>query len=242
MMDPSTGSGQDEDQVGGDAAAEAFEALRAEVTLLRRAVERLAAERAELPQPKDYDETLGRMALAINKLSERMNMLAERPGITITPEGIARQIAAAAGSVRAEDQRTIAAAGKSLEEAIRALHGYVASVRRGDEQNRWLAWTAIGAAAIGMLLWAAFAGAVARAVPESWLWPERMAARTLRLDTWNAGRRLADVSRPEAWNAMVRNAVVMQGNEAAIERCRRTATKAREAVSCTVRIGPDGQR
>jgi hypothetical protein len=240
MADPSTGS--DEDQIGGDAAAEAFEALRAEVTLLRRAIERLTAERAELPQPKDYDETLGRMALAINKLSERVNMLAERPGIGITPEGIARQIVAAAGSVRAEDQRTIAAAGKSLEDATRALHGYIVSARRGGEQNRWLTWTAIGAAAIGALLWMAFAGAVARAVPESWLWPERMAAHTLRLDTWNASRRLAGVSRPEAWNAMVRGAIVIQGNEAAIERCRRAATKAREAVPCTVRIGPDGQR
>ena len=49
----------------GDAAAEAFEAVRGEVALLRRAVERLAAERAELPAPKDYDETLGRIAQAI---------------------------------------------------------------------------------------------------------------------------------------------------------------------------------
>ncbi|MGW8192546.1 DUF6118 family protein [Sphingomonas hankookensis] len=232
----------DEDRNGDDAAAEAFEELRAEVTLLRRAVERLAAERAELPQPKDYDETLGRIAQAISKLSERMNVLAERPGISITPEGIARQVAAAAGTVRAEDQRTIAAAGKSLEDATRALHGYIASARRGDEQNRWLAWTAIGAVAFGMLLWAAFAGAVARAVPESWLWPERMAARTLRLDTWDASRRLAGVSRPETWNTMVRGAIVVQDNEAAIERCRRAATKAREAVPCTVRIAPGEQR
>jgi hypothetical protein len=232
----------DEDRNGDDAAAEAFEELRAEVTLLRRAVERLAAERTELPQPKDYDETLGRLAQAISKLSERMNVLAERPGITITPEGIARQVAAAGSTARAEDQRTIAAAGKSLDDATRALHGYIVSARRSDEQNRWLAWTTIGATAFGMLLWAAFAGAVARAVPEGWLWPERMAARTLRLDTWDASRRLAGVSRPETWNTMVHGAIVMQGNEAAIERCRRAASRARETVPCTVRIGPGEQR
>ncbi|WP_447406165.1 hypothetical protein, partial [Clostridium perfringens] len=91
---------------------------------------------AELPQPKDYDETLGRIAKAINKLAERMDVLAERPGISITPEGIARQIAATGSTVRAEDQGTIAAAGKSMEDATRALHGYVVSARRGDEQNR----------------------------------------------------------------------------------------------------------
>ncbi|MCB8828141.1 DUF6118 family protein, partial [Escherichia coli] len=224
-----------------DAAAEAFEELRAEVTLLRRAVERLAAERAEraeLPQPKDYDETLGRIAKAINKLAERMDVLAERPGISITPEGIARQIAAAGSTVRAEDQRTIAAAGKSMEDATRALHGYVVSARRGDEQNRWLAWTAIGGVALGMLLWAALAGEVARTVPESWLWPERMAARTLRLDTWTAARRLASVSQPETWNAMVRGSVLIQNNRTAIERCRRAAMKADGDVRCTIDVPP----
>ncbi|PZR78120.1 MAG: hypothetical protein DI537_42445 [Stutzerimonas stutzeri] len=232
----------DEDQVGDDAAAEAFEELRAEVTLLRRAVERLAAERAELPQPKDYDETLGRIAKAINTLAERMDVLADRPGISITPEGIARQVAAAASTVRAEDQRTIAAAGKSLEDATRALHGYVVTARRGDEQNRWLAWTAIGGVALGIFLWAVFAGAVARTVPESWLWPERMAARTLRLDTWTAARRLASVSQPETWNAMVRGSVLIEDNRAAIERCRRAAARTREAVPCTLQVAAGEER
>lgn len=228
----------DEDQIGDDAAAEAFEELRAEVTLLRRAVERLAAERAELPQPKDYDETLGRIAKAINKLAERMDVLAERPGISITPEGIARQIAAAGSTIRAEDQRMIASAGKSLEDATRALHGYVVSARRGHEQNRWLVWMAIGGVVLGMILWAAFAGAVARAVPEGWLWPERMAVRTLRLDTWTASRRLAAVSRPDTWNTMVAGAVIVQDNREAIERCRKTVSRTREAVRCTVDIHP----
>jgi hypothetical protein len=227
------------DEEGLDEAAQAFEALRAEVTLMRRAVERLTAERAELPQAKDYDETLGRIAKAINKLAERTNVLAERPGISITPEGIARQTAAAGATARAEDQRTIAAAGKSLVDATRALHSYVVSARRGDEQNRWLAWTAIGGTALGMILWAAFAGVVARAVPESWLWPERMAARTLRLDTWTASRRLASVSQADTWNRMVVGAMIVQDNREVIERCRQAAGRARGSVQCTVRIASE---
>ena len=35
-------------------------------------------------------------------------------------------------------------------------------------------------------------GAVARAMPESWYWPERMAARILRLDREAAGARLIE--------------------------------------------------
>ena len=233
----------DEDYQGGDdAAAQAFEEVRAEVTLLRRAIERLAAERAEVPAPKDYDETLGRIAQAINKLAERMEVLADRPGIKITPEGIARQIATAGGTSRADDQRTIAEARGALERATAQLAGVVASARRGDEQNRWLAWSAIGGAALGMVLWAVFAGVVARAVPESWLWPERMAARTLRLEPWEASRRLAAVSRPEIWNAMIRGGLLVQDNRAAIERCTKSATKIGEAVPCTVRIAPEQRK
>ena len=43
---------------GEDEAARAFEYLRAEVSLMRRAVERLAAERAEPSDTPDYAETL----------------------------------------------------------------------------------------------------------------------------------------------------------------------------------------
>ena len=228
----------DEDyQDGGEAATQAFEEVRAEVTLLRRAIERLAAERAELPTPKDYDETLGRIAQAINKLAERMDVLADRPGIKITPEGIARQIATAGGTTRADDQRTIAEARGALDKATAQLAGVVASARRGDQQNRWLAWSAIGGAALGMVLWAAFAGVVARAAPERWLWPERMAARTLRLDTWEASRRLAAVSRPEQWNTMIRGGLLMEDNHAAIEQCRRIANKAGRPSSCMIKVG-----
>lgn len=40
-------------------AAQAFEDLRGEVSLIRRAVERLTAERAEPSDAPDYSETLG---------------------------------------------------------------------------------------------------------------------------------------------------------------------------------------
>ena len=47
------------DEEGPSEAAQAFQELRAEVTLMRRAVERLTAERMEVPEPPDYSETLG---------------------------------------------------------------------------------------------------------------------------------------------------------------------------------------
>ena len=63
----------------GDAAAEAFEAVRGEVALLRRAVERLAAERAEVPEPPDYSETLGELQRGVNTAAENI----ARIGLTL---------------------------------------------------------------------------------------------------------------------------------------------------------------
>lgn len=229
----------DEDyQDGGDAAAQAFEEVRAEVTLLRRAIERLAAERAEVPAPKDYDETLGRIAQAINKLAERMDVLADRPGIKITPEGIARQIATAGGTTRADDQRTIAEARGALERATAQLAGVVASARHGDEQNRWLAWSAIGGAIVGMVLWAVLAGPIARAMPESWHWPEQRAAQALDMPMWQAGGQLLATADPAAYREIIGDEQIARANRDVIDRCSRTATKAGEAVPCTVKVAP----
>lgn len=233
---------EEQEEQGGDAAAEAFEGLRAEVTLLRRAVERLAAERAEVPQPKDYDETLGRIAKAINKLAERMDVLAGRPGVSITPDGIARQIAAAGATVRAEDAKTIAEARAALEKTTMRLDGVAASARSRADQMRWLRYSAIGGVVAGAVLWAVAGGAILRATPDAWAWPESAALRTLGTDAWSGARRLAVSRDRETWDAMVAGVVIGRGNQEALQRCQAQADKAGETVGCTVRIKPEERR
>ncbi len=232
--------------------AEAFESLRAEVAssrgelaLLRRAIEGLAAERDGHDAP-DYTETLGRMQQGVGATAERIaainDVIARSPVLAMTPEQMAQRIAAAGNAARREDQAALASARKGLEDVTRQLHGYVVSGRTGDQQNRWLAWTAIVGVIVGMALWAALAGPILRATPDSWRWPESMAARTLGGTTWEGARRLAVASYPETWNAMVTGAVIGQGNQAALERCQRAANKAGEPVRCTVSIEPDKQK
>ncbi|MES2065530.1 MAG: DUF6118 family protein [Pseudomonadota bacterium] len=239
----------DEDiQEGGD-PAEAFDRLRAviegqdrELALLRRAVEGLAAERAHIDVP-DYSETLGRMQQGVdataNGLAVINDVIARSPALAMTPEHMAQRIAAAGNAARREDQAAFAIGRKGLEDVTRQLQGLVALARHASEQNRWLAWSAIGGVATGMMLWAVGAGVVARAVPESWLWPEKMATRSLRLDTWTASRRLAAVSQPGTWNTMVAGAVIVQENRKTIDDCRKAAARADEPVRCTVKIAAE---
>ena len=189
----------DDDQDRSDAAAEAFEEVRARLTLVRRGMERISTRLDAVSEPKDYDETLGRVAQGINRLGERMDALVDRPGIKITPEGIARQIATAGSTTRAEDQRMITEARGALERTTAQLAGVVGSARRGDERNRWLAGSGIVSAIVGMVRWAALAGPIARVMPESWQWPEKTAARTLDLPMWEGGQRIIRVVAPEAF-------------------------------------------
>lgn len=230
----------------GDAAAEAFEAMRGELALLRRAVERLAAERAEVPEPPDYSETLGQLQRGVNTAAENIarvgQFLKQAPALAMTPEQMAQRITAAGSAARREDQAALATARQSLEDATRLLRAYVVSGRTGEEQNRWLGLAAIGGVIVGIVLWALFAGPIARATPDSWRWPESMAARALGGSTWEGVRRLAVSDSPDTWNAMVAGAVIGRGNDEALQRCQAQANKAGEPVRCSVRIRPEERR
>ncbi|MFS0851468.1 DUF6118 family protein [Novosphingobium panipatense] len=226
------------DEEGPDEATKAFEELRAEVTLMRRAVERLTAERMEVPEPPDYSETLGVIANNITATAQRVDMLVKSPMLAMTPEQLAGRITAAASTARQEDRQTITTARTGLEDVARQLHGYVVSARRGDEQNRWLMWSTIGGVVLGMILWAVFAGIVARAVPVSWQWPEKMAARLLDLPMWESGQRLMQVSSPEAFANIAAGDRIVTANRKALEACQKRANKARDARPCTISIAP----
>jgi hypothetical protein len=229
----------DEDDQQPDAAAEAFEGVRSELALLRRAVERLAAERAEVSEIPDYSETLGRMAKALNATMQNVGVLAKAAEDNVAPRYVADRIVAAGTHARDEDRRTIATAGSELKTATRDLQGVVASARRGDEQNRWLMWTGIGGIVAGMLLWAALAGVVARAVPSSWLWPETMAAMSLDMPMWEGGQRMMRAASPDAFANIAAGDRIVTANRKALETCRKRASKLRKVVPCTVSVEAD---
>lgn len=225
-----------------DAAAEAFEGVRGELALLRRAVERLAAERAEVPEIPDYSETLGRMAKALNATMQNVAVLAKAAEDNVAPRYVADRIVAAGAHARDEDRRMIASAGEKMEHATRALHGIGGVARRADEQRRTLWQVGAGACLGGALLWTVLPGVVARALPDRWQVPEWMAARTLDLPKWEAGQRLMRAAAPDAFANIAAGDRIVTANRVALEACQKRANKADETVPCTVRIAPAAKR
>lgn len=221
-----------------DAAVEAFEQIRGEMALMRRAVERLAAERAEVPQIPDYSETLGRMAKALNATMQNVGVLAKAAEDNVTPRYVADRIVAAGAHARDEDRRMIASAGEKMDRATTALHGIGGVARRADEQRRTLWQVGAGACLGGALLWTVIPGVVARALPEKWQVPEWMAARTLNLPKWEAGQHLMQVAAPDAFANIAAGDRIIIANRKAVEACHKAAVKSDKAVNCTVRIAP----
>src|SRR5690606_3623118 len=123
----------------------------------------------------------------LEKMRAAIKTLASRPAMTLTPDAMAEQIAAAAAKARAQDAAAISQAVERLDKAadrIEYLEGKVADAR--DQRRKRHIW-GVGGVLAGALLCAIVPGFIAHAMPTSWHLPERMAARALNLDRWAAG-------------------------------------------------------
>ena len=229
---------EDEGQ-GEDGAARAFEQLTREVSLLRAAVEGLTAARESIDIP-NYQPTLERTERILVALAQRIDPIAKSPFLTMEPDSMASQIATAATTARREDARLVAEARAGLDQVAREIGNRLASARRGDEQNRWLYIFGGGGLVLGLLLYAALAGPIARSMPTSWRWPERMATRVLdERGAWDAGQRLMQAAAPESWSVIVAASPLSDTNRKAVQACRERAEKVKEPVRCTIEVKPD---
>ena len=170
-----------------DDITEAFEALRGEVSLTRRAVEGLTAARERVP---DYSATLGKMADALKQAAEGIDRIERSPAVRLSPAALADDIRKASTDARAEDHALLRATRDALMRSIGRVDGIVERGQAADRQLRRLIWTGSGGALGGMLLMTILPGAVARSLPASWHVPEWMAARTIGLDQRAAGERM----------------------------------------------------
>lgn len=223
-------------EAAADPAAEAFARLEGELALMRRAVQHLAAERADIVIP-DYGATLTEMTKRMGAISESLKSMAGHPAMQMTPDSIGNRIAAAAESARRSDQDRISQARSDLHHAMQEIRSVTAHARTVAEQRHQLYQVAGGALLAGILLWSFLPGTIARAMPDSWHWPERMAARMVGAPSrWDAGARMMQSDSAEAWNALAQAADIQRDNRDAIDACRKSAESSRQPVRCTVRI------
>ena len=206
-----------------DAAAEAFEALRAEVAQLRTALE------GPPTTAPDYSPTLAAIAQSLAAMEAH-------PALRLTPQDLASQVRQAADAAQQQGRRELSNAVQRVDAAGADLERLAERQRTGREQVRQVAiMTAVGAVA-GVILWVCFSGPIARALPASWSVPERMAAATLNLSRWDAGARLMQSDNPQGWAQVAEGAKLERENLPALEDCWRAATRTGKAQRCNVTV------
>lgn len=222
---------------GIDPAAAAFTRLEEEMALMRRAVQQLAAERADIVIP-DYDSTLKEMAKQLGAVGGYLKSMTAHPAMQLTPETVADRIAVAAQSARRADQDQIVQSRAELQNATRELRTITNTARTSADQRAIVLRTAIASTFAGALIWSFLPGAVARALPDSWHLPERMATKMLDAPTsTDAGIRLIRSEDPEGWQAMQSGARLEAQNREALSACNAKAKKTGASVRCSIMVG-----
>lgn len=217
-------------------ATEAFEQLRAEVALLRRAIEGLATATVDTAAP-DYSPTLAGLRKAIDGVGERVAALAGDP--PVTSNQMAAGIAAVAAHARNEGQRELAQAKGALEKAVRDLVQAAGAVRAVRTDRRRLVVAAVGGVVAGIGLWTSLSGPIARALPENWQAPERLAAATLGLPRWDAGRRLMARADASSWRDLADAGALVRANAKAIQECQKRSARRGRGTTCEISVHPN---
>ena len=157
--------------------AEAFEALRREVALLRRALEGLAAEQKAQP---DYSGVLAGIGARIKEQNAALGAMAETPALQMTPEAMGQQLLRASDQVRAEDARLLGHAQQAMTGAALRMEAVVEKVKTAQEQQKARILAAVVAAVLGAII-----AATAGIVLESWSGQEQTQTKTVPIDTPN---------------------------------------------------------
>jgi hypothetical protein len=228
-------------QAPADPAALAFKALREEVALVRHAVSGLAAERAAIEIP-DYSQTLGQIVRASEATAAGLKALAATPALRLTAQDWGQEIAVASEQARRADQQALTQARDTLQQAARDMTAKLTSAKSAENQRQWLLWTWTGGFFAGMLLLGIGIGPVVRAMPESWHWPESMAAAILRLDREAADARLIESAKPNRWRDIAFGYRIVSDNRDAIAQCKKGLTNKRASVHCTIEINTEAFR
>lgn len=128
--------------------ARAFEDLRCEVSLLRRAVQGLTSERQNAP---DYLPTLQKMVERLEWIARTSERVAKAPAMELTVDSLASRLEEASDHARKEASRLVAEANAAVRTSIARIDAVVTRGWAADRQWRHLLWTAAIAFALGIL-------------------------------------------------------------------------------------------
>ena len=216
------------DEHAGD-PAQAFEDLRAEVSVLRRAIEALPAAMRESRSP-DYSQDLAVIGKGLDEVGEQLETILKSPALTRTPEQQGQAIANAGANLIREAAQRLDRAAQEAERERSRLSGIIGQAWAQDRQFRLLCWTGGAALAIGLLLSPIVAGVMPFGLNT------RVAALVMREDRWAAGSDLMQAANPHGWDRFIADSRFASDNRETIDACQAAAARTGKAQHCAVTI------
>ena len=207
--------------------AQAFEDLRAEVSVLRRAIEALPAAIRE-NRPADYSADLGVLGKGLDEISEQLETITKSPALMMSPAQQGESIAKAGNNLLREATQRLNDATRTMEGEREQLSRLVGQAWTQDRQFKMICWIGGGAFAIGLVM----SPLIASVLPFGL--NTRVAALVMRDDRWTAGGELMRAADPARWNGLLASAAFAHDNQDALEACRRAQVRTGKAQHCVV--------
>jgi hypothetical protein len=208
--------------------AQAFEDLRSEVSVLRRAVEALPAAMRET-RPPDYSPDLAVLGKGLDELGEQLETIRKSPALMMSPAQQGEAIAKAGNNLIREAAQRLGDAERLMQGERDQLSRIVGQAWAQDRQYKFLLWVGGGALAAGLLL----SPIIASVLPFGL--NARVAALVMREDRWTAGTDLMKAGNPAGWAQLSADSQLVSDNRGAIDACRAAAQEGK-VQHCTVTV------
>ena len=213
-------------------AAQAFEALQAEVALQRRAIEALGEALdgvLEGRTPLDLSPDIARILQGQAQVAQHVEQLRLHPVLKLTPVQYGEALAQAGGVVVREAAQQLKNATQEVERERAQLRELVGSVQGNRRHRQLLWWWAVPAAlAAGLVL----SPLLVRSLPVGW--SSQAAAFLVKQDRWAGGGLLMQLESPSQWLGLAEAMRLARTNEAALAGCRSLAAKTRREQRCAI--------
>ena len=209
--------------------AQAFEDLRAEVSVLRKAIEALpdALDRNRSP---DYSPDFAVIGQGMDAIGVSLENLQKHPALKMTAEQHGAAIANAGGALIREAVQKFDLAAQGADRERYNITNLIGTVRSKADQRFYLTI----AVAIGLVVGFGVFPVVMRTMPFGI--NSAMAAVIMHANRWDAGIALMKDGNPDGWEQLTADANLVSANREKITDCRTAAAKEKKEQRCAITV------
>jgi len=209
--------------------AQAFEDLRAEVSVLRKAIEALpdVLDRNRAP---DYGPDFGVIGQGMDAIGVALENLQKHPALKMTAEQHGAAIANAGSGLIREAAQKLERAAQETDRERYNLSQMIGTLATKEQRRRF--W-AIILPLVFVLGFMAFPFAM-RVMPAGF--KREVAATVMDAGEWDSGTALMKAGNPDGWAQLTADADLVSANRDKITDCRTAAGKAKKEQRCVITV------